>query len=373
MSNINSDQVIHNLKKVIDKYQEVLLLLIQGKAAFMPMSLVDQDKHRLIFTSVFEQFSANPEKFFNLNVEYIEKFQDLVSTSINRFMGHQTDTVHTPSSKDRRFKDKAWQENIFFDFVKQFYLISSEWVEKSVQQYDLEPKLKKYLEFTTRQFIDAVAPTNFIFYNPQVLRESMEHGWENIVRGLDKFLEDIKASEGIFNIPMAETTAFKVGENIATTPGKVVFQNELMQLICYKPKNNTFSVPLLVVPPSINKYYILDLSPHNSLVKFLVDHNFQVFMVSWVNPDKQLAHKNFEDYLKEGILDSCEFLNTLGYKKINAVGYCIGGTLLATAAAYVTVNKFSPVVLKKIPPLYQNKKINNYLSFCYLSFSIQKI
>lgn len=341
MLNSTTDHVINNIKQVAEKYQEILLLLLQGKGSFMPTSLWDNDKNRILLTSTLEQFLANPEKFFGVNFEYIGKFQELMKTSIDKFMGHHVNSMYTPKQKDRRFKDKAWEENIFFDFVKQFYLMSSEWLQKSVDQCDLEPSLKKYLEFSIHQFIDAVSPSNFILYNPQVLRESLENGFDNVVNGLDKFLNDIKNSQEIFNIKMTESSGFKLGRNIATTPGKVVFENELMQLICYKPKKSTFSIPLLIVPPCINKYYVLDLSPNNSLVKFLVDNNFQVFMISWVNPHRELADKDFEDYVLDGVLESFKYINNLGYKKINALGYCIGGTLLATAAAYIKKRKLN--------------------------------
>ena len=338
MSKVNSDEVIQNIKKVVDKYQEIMLYLMQGKGTFVPISLVDKDKNRTVLTNTFEQFYASPEKFMKLNVEYMEKFKDLVSISVAKFTGQEVNPLYIPASRDRRFKDPAWQENIFFDFVKQFYLMSAEWVEKNVEQFELEPDLKKYLEFTSKQFVDAVAPSNFVFWNPQVLRASLDSGWQNVVKGLDNFLEDIKKGD-VLNIQTTDKSAFKLGENIAATPGKIIFQNDLMQLICYEPKEKTYKTPLLIIPPWINKYYILDLSSHNSLVKFLVDNNFQVFMVSWINPSAKLASKDFEDYLKEGVLDACEYIVNLGYEQINAAGYCIGGTLLATGAAYMKTCK----------------------------------
>ena len=251
MSKINSDEVIQNIKKVVDKYQEIMLHLMQGKGAFVPLSLVDKDKNRTVFTNAFEQFYASPEKFMKLNVEYTEKFKDLVSISVAKFTGQEVNPLYTPASRDRRFKDPAWQENIFFDFVKQFYLMSAEWVEKNIEQFEFEPDLKKYLEFMTKQFVDAVAPSNFVYWNPQILRASLDSGWQNVVKGLDNFLEDIKKGD-IFNIQTTDKSAFKLGENIATTPGKIVFQNELMQLICYEPKDKTYKTPLLIIPPWIN-------------------------------------------------------------------------------------------------------------------------
>lgn len=339
MPNISSDEVIQNIKKVADRYQELIHELMQGKGSMFPSSLMDKDKAQMMYKKLCEQFIECPEKFLQVNVEYGKKFQYLVESSVAKFLGRESEPVFAPSSRDRRFKDEAWQENIYFDFVKQFYLMSSEWVQKNIDQYELEPELKKYLEFQTHQFIDASSPSNFIFSNPVVLRESLDTGWQNIVNGLDNFLEDIKKSGDVLSIQITDKKAFILGENIASTSGKVVFQNDLMQLICYEPKEKTYSIPIFIVPPWINKYYILDLSSHNSMVKFLIDNNFQVFIASWVNPDKNLAHKGFEDYLKQGILEPYEYISNLGFKKINAAGYCIGGTLLSIALSFMKINK----------------------------------
>lgn len=338
MTGTSSDEIIKNLKQASDKYQEIMLQLMQGKGSMIPSSLIDSDKLRVMAATACDQFLASPEKFLKINMEYTEKFQALVAASIAKFTGAESDPLFVPNNKDRRFKDSAWQENAYFDFIKQFYLMSSEWMEKNIAQYELSPELKGYLEFFSRQFIDALSPSNFIFGNPEVLREALESGWQNVVKGMDNFLEDIKKSGELLNIATTDKTAFKLGENIAASKGKVVFQNQLMQLICYQPQDRAHAIPILIIPPWINKYYILDLSPHNSLVKFLIDNNFQVFMVSWANPDENFAHKNFADYVKEGILEPYQYIASLGYQQINAAGYCIGGTLLATALAYLKAN-----------------------------------
>jgi len=334
MSQVSSDEIIQNIKKISDKYQEILFLLMQGKGAYIPASLTDNETAKEMWSKSFKIFLDNPEKFVTTNLEYTDKFRELVAASIDKFMGVETRDLYIPNNRDRRFKDPAWQENVYFDFVKQFYLMSSEWMKKSLSHYELEPQLKSYLEFQVKQFVDAFAPTNFILGNPEVFRDTFESGWQNIVQGLDNFLNDIKESGDIFNIPTTDFKAFKVGENLAATPGKVIYQNDLIQLICYEPKEQVHKVPIFIVPPWINKYYILDLSPKNSLIKYLVDNNFQVFTISWINPTRELAHKNFEDYLKEGILEPLKYIENLGFKEINTVGYCIGGTLLAIALAY---------------------------------------
>ncbi|WP_375331854.1 PHA/PHB synthase family protein [Candidatus Tisiphia endosymbiont of Temnostethus pusillus] len=341
MDNISSDEIIKNIKKVSDKYQEIILCLMQGRGNMIPASLIDMDKNRVILSSLSEQFVKNPEKFWQLNIQYVEKFQNLVINSVEKFVGKSTTPLFSPNSKDRRFKDLAWQDNAYFDFVKQFYLMSSEWLQDNIEQYELAPDLKQHLAFMTHQFINAFSPSNFAFGNPIVLSKILETGGQNLVQGLENFLADIRNSSDILNIKTTDNNAFLLGKNIATTKGKIVFQNQLIQLICYEPKQKTRAIPLLIIPPCINKYYILDLSEHNSMVAFLVEHNFQVYMVSWVNPDETLADKSFEDYVKEGVLEACEYIMRFGYNHINAIGYCIGGTFLATAVAYLKANNLN--------------------------------
>ncbi|MDD9336912.1 MAG: class I poly(R)-hydroxyalkanoic acid synthase [Rickettsiaceae bacterium] len=341
MDNISSDEIIKNIKKVSDKYQEIILCLMQGRGNMIPASLIDMDKNRVILSSLSEQFIKNPEKFWQLNIQYVEKFQNLVINSVEKFVGKSTTPLFSPNSKDRRFKDLAWQDNAYFDFVKQFYLMSSEWLQDNVEQYELAPDLKQHLAFMTHQFINAFSPSNFAFGNPIVLSKILETGGQNLVQGLENFLADIRNSSDILNIKTTDNNAFLLGKNIATTKGKIVFQNQLIQLICYEPKQKTRAIPLLIIPPCINKYYILDLSEHNSMVAFLVEHNFQVYMVSWVNPDETLADKSFEDYVKEGVLEACEYIMRFGYNHINAIGYCIGGTFLAIAVAYLKANNLN--------------------------------
>lgn len=338
---VSSDQIINNFKKISDKYQEIILYLMQGKGNMIPPSLIDMDKNRIIAVNLQEQFLENPEKFWQLNLEYVQKFQSLITNSIDKFIGKNPSPLFVPADRDRRFRDASWENSAYFDFIKQFYLMSSEWLETNISLYNLPYELKQHLEFITGQFIDAFSPTNFALGNPLVLNEILRTGGQNLVEGLENFLKDIKNSGDILNIKTTDKNAFTLGKNIAATKGKIVFQNKLMQLICYEPKAKTHSIPILIIPPCINKYYVLDLSKHNSMVSFLVENNFQVFMVSWINPDKSLADISFEDYLQLGILDSCDYILKLGYKKINGVGYCIGGTLLATAASYLKANKLN--------------------------------
>lgn len=337
----DADQLINNIKQIGEKYQEALLHMMQYKTS-VAMPTLSPEKLQEIATKALERMVTSPEQFININAEYGEKFTALVTNTVARFSGEHLEPLYNPDARDRRFKDPAWKENLYFDFIKQFYLMSSEWVQKHTRSLGLESRAQQSMEFYTKQFIDALCPSNFPFYNPEVVKASLSTKWQNIVQGMDNFLEDLRNADGVLTINTTDKMMFKLGENIAATRGKIVMQNDLMQLICYEPKKKVHAVPILVVPPWINKYYILDLSQDNSYIKWLVDQGFQVFLVSWVNPDSSLAHKSFEDYAKEGILETSKYICVeLGFKKLNAIGYCIGGTLLAVTASYMKSKKIS--------------------------------
>lgn len=343
MYNIPHETIINNFKEISDKYQELVLHLMQGRGSLIPQSLINSDKNKVIASLVIEQFWANPEKFYKLNIEYVDQLRELTTNALAKFVGSPTKTIFFPKNKDKRFVDSSWEDNAYFDFVKQYYLLSSEWLKKNIDQYELQNDLKQHLEFLTKHFIDAFSPSNFVLCNPKVLRETLESGGQNLVHGLENFLRDIKSSGDILNIKTTDKSAFKLGENIAATKGKIIFQNDLIQLICYEPKDKVHKIPIFIIPPCINKYYILDLSSNNSLVSFLVENNFQVFLISWVNPDNSLAKKGVEDYLNEGILASIEYVKNLGFEKIDFVGYCMGGTFLAILMSYLKIKKIDYV------------------------------
>ena len=340
MHKITSDEFLENCQKAGVYYQEILTHILNNKNFVAPLKYSINEKYQEATSKVFEQIIEHPEKFTDLNLEYVQNFQKLITDSVSKFIGKEKDKPATEEKLiDRRFQNPEWSQNRYFDFIKQYYLITSDWIQKGVDQYDLDEDSKRYIQFSARQFIDAVSPTNFAFSNPVVIKESLESGLENIVKGMENFLEDVKKSKDLFNVSTTDKSYFKIGRDIATTKGKIIYQNDLMQLICYQPKEKTHAIPLLVVPPWINKYYILDLSENNSLIKWLVDNNFQVLLISWINPKKKLAHKNFEDYLKEGVLDAINEIKKLGFNKINALGYCIGGTLLTIALSYLKSKK----------------------------------
>jgi len=247
--------------------------------------------------------------------------------------------VISPSPQDKRFKSELWVDSPASDFIRQFYLLMSRYVATAVDSFeDVDPHTHRKLRFYTRQFLNALAPTNFAATNPVVLKETTESRGENLIKGLRNLVADLERGGGRLRLQMSDPTPFRFGENIATSPGKVVFQNELMQLIQYKPSTPTVHRrPLLIVPPWINKFYILDLKPKNSFIKWCTDQGHTVFVVSWVNPGPELGHKGFGDYLLEGPLAALDAIEqATGEAQSNVVGYCIGGTLTASALAYMT-------------------------------------
>lgn len=343
MSKYTPEEILENIKQANVYYQQIVMHMMQNKSSDMAMSFIDKDKNAEIAKQIYNQFTKNPEKFAKINLDYVNQFQKLVIDSLGKFAGHKVEQEEGGQNyEDRRFKDPAWQQNAYFDFIRQFYQLNAKWAETNIKEMELDAERKNYVEFFAKQFIDALSPSNFVFSNPEVIRESLESGMKNIVSGMHNFLEDIKNQNGIFNISTTDKKKFRIGKNLAVTKGKVIYQNDLMQLICYEPKDKTYAVPLLIIPPWINKYYILDLSQNNSMVNWLVENNYQVFLISWVNPGKDLANKDFEDYMQEGIIEAFNQMQQLGYKKINAVGYCIGGTLLASTLSYLksTKNEF---------------------------------
>jgi polyhydroxyalkanoate synthase len=244
-----------------------------------------------------------------------------------------------PGGTDRRFQHPAWTESVLFDYIKQSYVISAEAIFSAVNRVDdLDPKTAHKVDFYTRQFVDAMSPSNFLATNPEVLQATIETGGENLLKGLANLLDDLERGRGRLTVTMADPRAFRLGENVAATPGKVIFQNELMQLIQYAP--STVEVkrrPVLIVPPWINKFYVLDLRPENSFIRWVVDRGNTVFVISWVNPDERLAHKRFEDYMLEGPLAALEVIEAAaGEREVNVIGYCLGGTLLAATLGYLT-------------------------------------
>ncbi|MBM3514941.1 MAG: class I poly(R)-hydroxyalkanoic acid synthase [Alphaproteobacteria bacterium] len=307
-----------------------------------PLGMGDPLNVASAFMELTTRMLANPVQMVEAQMSLWRGTMDLWRNATLRMLGQPAETVAAPDAADRRFKDDGWSNNLVFDFIKQSYLLTSRWMQSTVGAVDgLEADSKRKVDFYTRQFVDAIAPSNFVLTNPEVLRATYDSKGENLVKGLQNLLADLERGKGQLRISMTDESAFKVGENVAVTPGKVVFQNELIQLIQYAPTTETVhETPLLIIPPWINKYYILDLRAKNSLVKWLTDQGCTTFIVSWINPDERLAKKTFEDYMREGALAAIEATKAaVGVKKIHVTGYCIGGTLLACTLAYLKAKK----------------------------------
>ncbi|MGC2337814.1 MAG: class I poly(R)-hydroxyalkanoic acid synthase, partial [Pseudolabrys sp.] len=291
------------------------------------------------FLNLTAKMIADPMSIAQMQLELWQEHVKLLQGTTERLFGLTSKSNQRSVATDRRFQHPAWTENVLFDYIKQSYLVYAEAILSTVNRVDgLNPKTAHKVDFYTRQFVDAMAPSNFLATNPEVLQTTIETGGENLLRGLTNLLDDLERGRGQLAINMTDLEAFRLGENVATTPGKVIFQNELMQLIQYAP--STVEVkrrPLIIVPPWINKFYVLDLRPERSFIKWVVDQGHTVFVISWVNPDERLAHKGFEDYMREGPLAALDVIGVAtGEHEVNAIGYCLGGTLLAATLGYLS-------------------------------------
>ena len=292
------------------------------------------------FYDMMGQLFADPSKFAEMQIKLWQDYTALWQNSMLRFWGLDTKPVVEPAKGDRRFKHEDWQQNFLFDYIKQSYLITARNLHDMVGSVKgLDATTAKKVDFYTRQYIDALSPTNYLATNPEVLRETINSGGQNLLKGLNNLLDDMESGDGKqLRVKMTDATAFEVGRNLATTPGKVIYQNELMQLIQYAPATaEVWRKPLLIIPPWINKYYILDMKENNSFVRWATQQGHTVFMVSWVNPDAANARCTFEDYMKRGPLAALDAIEqATGEKSINTVGFCLGGTLLACTLGYLT-------------------------------------
>ena len=290
------------------------------------------------FVALSQQLLANPMTLVETQAEFWQDYLTLWQRTTQRMLGFATEPVIEPAKDDRRFRHEQWSENSVFDFIKQSYLLSARCLHAAVRGADgLDDTTRRKLEFHTRQLVDALSPSNFAHTNPEVVAATMESGGGNLVKGLENLLDDLERGKGELKVSMTDRDAFEIGRNIATTPGKVVFQNDLMQLVQYSPITKQVDRrPLLIIPPWINKFYILDLQPKNSFIKFCVDQGFTTFVLSWVNPDEKLSHMSFEDYMLQGPLAALDAIQqATGEKEITAIGYCLGGTLLASTLSWM--------------------------------------
>jgi polyhydroxyalkanoate synthase len=285
---------------------------------------------------VAEYWLADPQRAVELQTRLGKAYLDLWAAGAKRLTGEETDPVAAPAPTDKRFADPEWSSNQFYDFLKQGYLLTTQWANQLVSDASgLDSHTRQKAEFYVRQISNALSPSNFILTNPELLRETLSSNADNLVRGMKMLAEDIEAGGGHLRIRQSDSSMFEVGRNLATTPGKVIFQNDLMQLVQYAPSTPTvLKRPLLIVPPWINKFYVLDLTPEKSFIKWCVDRGVTVFCISWVNPDAHLARKTFEDYVREGPVAALDVIQkATGEDRVHTIGYCVGGTLLSVTLA----------------------------------------
>ena len=296
----------------------------------------------LHLTQTFMDFTAkmlaDPNRLLQAQMELWEQYMKLWQVTAQRMMGQTAEPVVEPAPGDKRFKDPAWKDEVAFDYLKQSYLLTAKWLQHTVKEVEgVDKKTAQKVDFYTRQFIDAMSPSNFALTNPQVIKATVESKGENLIKGLQNLLTDLERGKGNLAIRQTDMNAFQVGGNVATSPGKVVYQDDVMQLLQYAPATDeVWRLPLLIVPPWINKFYILDLKPENSFIKWATEHGYTVFVISWVNPDERLARLGFEDYMKLGPLAALDAIEkATGERQVSAIGYCIGGTLMAATLAYM--------------------------------------
>lgn len=334
----SAEDFAQNIQKIAERSQQLIEVYMQSQQGQDATAVQDSIHIGNAFMQLFERMLADPVKLWEMQMQWWQDYFSLWNEAAKSFAGNPSTPIMQPDSKDRRFKDKAWQENVVFDFIKQSYLLAADRIQKTVHDVEgIDPHTQDIIEFYTRQYVDALSPSNFLMTNPEVLRTTLESGGENLVNGLENMLEDLKRGKGKLRISMTDDSAFEVGRNIGVSKGSVVYQNDLMQLIQYEATTEkVHQTPLLIIPAWINKFYILDLKPENSLVKWLTDQGYTVFIISWVNPDEKLSRKTFDDYLREGPLAAMDVIADItGEKQLSTIGYCLGGTLLSCTLAYL--------------------------------------
>jgi polyhydroxyalkanoate synthase len=334
LSNLDIEKLAQGM---LDNFKQVESLMSDFSKTYEQMDL-DPFNLGELYNEWFGAAIQNPQKLMAANVELWQNAMHLYQRSAMSFLGIESEPVISEQNGDRRFRHDDWAKEPAFNAIKQSYLLVSQWMRNMVANTEgLDKHTAEKVRFFTERYLDAMSPTNFAATNPAVLEKIMETKGGNLVHGLKNMMEDLERGQGQLQIQMTDTEAFELGKNVAVTPGKVVFQNRMFQLIQYTPTTDTvLQQPLLVVPPWINKFYIMDLQPKNSLLKWLVEQGHTVFVVSWINPDDSYRDTGFEDYVKEGILAATDVVEQItGESEINAIGYCIGGTLLATTLAYM--------------------------------------
>jgi polyhydroxyalkanoate synthase len=334
----DQDELARKWGALAERSQRLVQGFAERQSVESGFSVADPKAVMRAFAELGVKMMADPVKLAEAQMQLWQDSIRLWQATAQRMMGEEAEPVAEPQRGDRRFRDEAWNEQVLFDYIKQSYLLTSRWVQGLVGEVEgLDPRSREKVDFYTRQVLSAAAPSNFALTNPAVLRKAADSGGENLVKGLENLLGDLERGKGRLQISMTDPAAFEVGRNVAASPGNVIYQNELMQLIQYAPSSETVhQSPLLFVPPWINKFYVMDLQPKNSLIKWAVDQGHTLFVISWVNPRKDLAHKSFEDYMREGPLAALDAIEqAAGESKVNILGFCIGGILVVATLAYL--------------------------------------
>jgi poly[(R)-3-hydroxyalkanoate] polymerase subunit PhaC len=341
---IDVEAFSRNLARLIENGGRALAAYLKPREQGQDDRVMAEEVAEVVKTlgHVAEYWLTDPQRTVELQTRLGKAYLDLWAAAAKRLAGEESGPVAAPAPTDKRFADPEWSSNQFYDFLKQGYLLTTQWANQLVSDASgLDAHTKQKAEFYVRQIANALSPSNFILTNPELLRETLASNADNLVRGMKMLAEDIEAGGGHLRIRQSDSSMFEVGRNLAITPGKVIFQNDLMQLIQYAPSTPTvLKRPLLIVPPWINKFYVLDLTPEKSFIKWCVDRGITVFCISWVNPDAHLAKKTFEDYVREGPIAALDIIQKVtGEEQVHSIGYCVGGTLLsitlgATAARH---------------------------------------
>ncbi len=324
------------LQRIAKQSQILMQRFVSNQPDAVKLGIGDTSSLGFDFFKLMTKMMTNPAAVASAQIDLFYGSLNVWQKTAERMLMPRAQEANAP--QDKRFKHPEWSENAIFGFVKDSYLVAAKSILTAIREvHGMDDATARKVDFYTRQFVDALSPSNFVATNPEVLAETLNSGGQNLLRGLENLLVDLERGNGRLSITMTDMKAFRLGENIATTLGKIVYQNELMQLIQYGPSTQEVRRrPLLIVPPWINKFYVLDLQPKNSFIKWAIDQGHTVFVISWVNPDEKLAEKTFENYMIEGPLAALDVIESAtGERSINTIGYCLGGTLLASTAAYL--------------------------------------